>query len=70
MKKFNVLLNAHGSASYEVEAENVEEAYQKVLHEIAALSDVEASDWDYDNLGEIIDLETNEITDINDIEEV
>lgn len=67
MKKFNVTLNARGSATYTVEAKTPEEAYKLVSDNDADLHDVEIADWDFDCPGEIHEEGTENYTNIEDL---
>jgi hypothetical protein len=68
MKKFSVMLNAHASCYYEIEAETPFEAQAKVMQKIAKLSDAEGGEWCWEDLGEVEDLSTGETFTINELE--
>lgn len=67
MAKFMVHLNAHACKSYTIEADSALDAYKTVMEEYADISEVEGSDWDYNEPGFVENKDTAEEFDINDL---
>ena len=68
MKEFSVYFNAYAGASYKIKAESAKEAVKIARKYHQDLGDCEAGEWDFENPGEVTDLETYDSVDINDLE--